>query len=122
MGNLTFACVGWGQLNPRSQVSNDFFFRAPKSVTAIKHVFERDGRDIAFVSDWLTKRSSKVGDRQTNPPTRGRGFKRSNLQKFNCPWFSREGGGVMLKFRVDRCIMKDSLTGSVAPTSDADRS
>ena len=26
VGNLTFACVGWGKLNQKNQVSNDFFF------------------------------------------------------------------------------------------------
>ena len=35
------------------------FFRAPKSLTAIKHVLgqmeEFKRKDIAFVSDWLTK-------------------------------------------------------------------
>ena len=30
VGNLTFACVGWGKLNWK--VSNDFFFRAPFDV------------------------------------------------------------------------------------------
>ena len=61
--NLTFACVGWGKLNQKFQVSNDFFFRAPKSLTALKHMFddieELKGRDVALVSDWLTKKSSK---------------------------------------------------------------
>ena len=37
---------------------------------------------------------------------RGREFERSNLQKFKCPGFARGGGGGMLKFRVDRRIMK----------------
>ena len=37
------------------------FFRAPKSLTAIKPVFGRDGRelkgrDVAIVSDWFTKK------------------------------------------------------------------
>ena len=37
---------------------------------------------------------------------RGREFERSNLQKFKCPGFARGGGGgVMLKFRVDRRII-----------------
>ena len=74
---------------------------------------EFKGRDIAFVSDWLTK---KLGtDRQIRRqgrafehyfgPRGGRGeFEQSNLQKFKCPWFARGGGGGMLKFRVDRCI------------------
>ena len=26
VGNLTFPCVGWGKLNRKRQVSNDFFF------------------------------------------------------------------------------------------------
>ena len=37
-----------------------FFFRAPKSLTAINtcldEMEEFEGRDIAFVSDWLTKK------------------------------------------------------------------
>ena len=40
-----------------------FFFPAPKLLTVIKHVFRRDkefkGRDVAFVSDWLTKKVFK---------------------------------------------------------------
>ena len=88
---------------------------------------EFKGRDVAFVSDWLTKRVFKrsllktagadddcslVGyDRQIRRSgrafeqhfgPRGREFERSNLQKFKCPGFAREGG--MLKFRVDRRI------------------
>ena len=43
------------------------FFRAPKSLTAIKHVFGRDGRverkRLAFVSDWLTKKVFIKDDR-----------------------------------------------------------
>ena len=39
------------------------FFRAPKSLTAIKHVLrqmeEFKRRDIAFVSYWLTKKGFK---------------------------------------------------------------
>ena len=35
----------------------------PKLLTAVKHVFGRDeefkGRDVAFVSDWLTKKVFK---------------------------------------------------------------
>ena len=66
VGNLTFAWVGWGKLNRKCQVSNGlFFFRALKSLTAINtcldEMEEFKERDIAFVSDWLTKnRSSKV--------------------------------------------------------------
>ena len=56
VGNLTFACVRWGKLNRKCQVSTDFFSRAPKLLTAIKHAFGRDGRDAAFVSDRLTKK------------------------------------------------------------------
>ena len=44
VGNLTFACVGWGKLNRKCQVSNNCFFRAPKPLTAKKHMFGRDGR------------------------------------------------------------------------------
>ena len=37
------------------------FFADAEVGNSYKHVFGRDGRDIAFVSDWLTKkRSSKV--------------------------------------------------------------
>ena len=39
VGNLTFACLGWGQLNRKCQ---DLFSREPKSLTAIKHVYGRD--------------------------------------------------------------------------------
>ena len=61
VGNLTFAWVGWGKLNRKCQVSNGlFFFSAPKSLTAINtcldEMEEFKGRDIAFVSDWLTKK------------------------------------------------------------------
>ena len=60
VGNLTFAWVGWGKLNRKCQASNGFFFRAPKSLTAINtcldEMEEFKGRDIAFVSDWLTKK------------------------------------------------------------------
>ena len=64
VGNLTFACVEWGKLNRKCQVSNEFFFFwAPKLLTVINHVFRRDkefkGRDVAFVSDWLTKKVFK---------------------------------------------------------------
>ena len=61
VGNLTFVCVRWGKLNRKCQVSNDYFFRSPKTPKPIKHVFGRNGRvkrkrDVAFVSDWLTKK------------------------------------------------------------------
>ena len=60
VGNLTFAWVGWGKLNRKCQVSNGFFFWAPKSLTAINtcldEMEEFKGRDIAFVSDWLTNK------------------------------------------------------------------
>ena len=58
VGNLTFAWVGWGKLNRKCQV-----FWAPKSLTAINtcldEMEEFKGRDIAFVSDWLTKKVFK---------------------------------------------------------------
>ena len=44
-------------------VPNDFFFRALKSPTSINtcldEMEEFKGRDIAFVSDWLTKKVFK---------------------------------------------------------------
>ena len=38
-----FLC-GVGKIEPVCQLLNDLFFRAPKSLTVIKHVFGRDGR------------------------------------------------------------------------------
>ena len=35
VGNLNFFWMRWGKLKRRFQVSNDFFFRVPKSLTAI---------------------------------------------------------------------------------------
>ena len=35
VGNLNFVWLGWGKLNRRCQVSNDFFLREPKSITII---------------------------------------------------------------------------------------
>ena len=72
---------------------------------------EFKGRDIAFVSDWLTKKvfkswgqTDKSNDRVGHLNTilaRGGG----NLNK---PIFKSSnaggGGGGMLKFRVDQCI------------------
>ena len=59
-GNLTFTWVGWGKLNQKCQASNDFLFRAPKSLIAINtcldEIEEFKGRDRTFVSDWLTKK------------------------------------------------------------------
>ena len=66
VGNLTGkAFPGWGiclggvgKIEP--EVSNGFFGGAPKSLTAINtcldEMEEFKGRDIAFVSDWLTKK------------------------------------------------------------------
>ena len=52
LGNLTFVWVGWGKLNRKCQVSNDFFFRASKSLIAINTCLdameEFKGRDIAL--------------------------------------------------------------------------
>ena len=35
VGNLNFVWLGWGKLNRRCPVSNDFFLREPKSITII---------------------------------------------------------------------------------------
>ena len=60
MGNLTFTWVGWGKLRQKCQASNDFLFRAPKSLIAINtcldEMEEFKGRDRTFVSDWPTKK------------------------------------------------------------------
>ena len=54
MGNLTFVLAGWGKLNRKCKLSNDFFLGggAPKSLTAITtclHEMEEfKGRDIAI--------------------------------------------------------------------------
>ena len=53
VGNLTFAWVGWGKLNWKGQVSNDFFSsEAPNSLTAINTCFNKmeefEERDIAI--------------------------------------------------------------------------
>ena len=60
-------CLGVvGKIEPEvSGFKSFFFFRAPKSLTAINMCLDEmeliDGRDMAFVSDWLTKkRSSKL--------------------------------------------------------------
>ena len=88
-----------------------------------------DCEQSTFVSDWHTKRvfkrsllktagadndCSSVGfDRQIRGQgrafehhfgPRGREFEKSSLQKFKFQGFAREGGGGMLKFRVDRRI------------------
>ena len=69
---MTFACVGWGKLNQKCQVSNNFF-RA--LLTVIKHVFGQDeefkGRDVAFVSDWLTKKVFKRSSLKTGGADHG---------------------------------------------------
>ena len=53
-----------GKIEPRCQVSNGLFFRAPKSLTAINtcldEMEEFKERDIAFVSDWLYIIQKKV--------------------------------------------------------------
>ena len=68
VGNLTLP--GWVGENWTWSVRSQtfflfFFFRAPNSLTAINTCLDEieglEGRDIAFVSDWLTKKwSSKV--------------------------------------------------------------
>lgn len=52
--NLTCARVGLGKLKRKCQVPNDVFFGAPKSLTALKHVFGRHGK-----VDWLTNQVFK---------------------------------------------------------------
>ena len=59
MGNLTCASVGWGKLNRKCQVSNHFFSGtevANSFKTLVDEIEEFKGRDIAFASDWLTKK------------------------------------------------------------------
>ena len=55
-----------GGMKPEVSGFRGYFFREPKSLTARRHVFGRDGdfkgRDIAFVSDWLTKKVLKRKD------------------------------------------------------------
>ena len=53
MGNLTFVLAGWGKLNQKCKVSNNFFFfLALKSLTAVitslDEMEEFKGRDIAI--------------------------------------------------------------------------
>ena len=50
---LTFAWVWWWKLNRKCQVSNDYLFSDAEVANSFKQVCGRDGRDIAFVSDWL---------------------------------------------------------------------
>ena len=51
--------MGWGKLNRKCQLSNDFFVRASKSLTALNtcldEMEEFKGRDTAIVSNWLTQ-------------------------------------------------------------------
>ena len=67
VGNLTLP--GWGGENWTGSVRFQIFvfFRAPKSLTAINtcldEMEEFEGRDIAFVSDWLTKKGLPKWDR-----------------------------------------------------------
>ena len=61
MGNLAFALVGWGKLNRKCQVSNDFLSVSENSFKRVLDEMEEfKGRDD--VRNWLTKkkRSSKV--------------------------------------------------------------
>ena len=62
VGNLTLP--GWGGENWTGSVRFPIFFSGAEVANSYKHVFGRDGRvwrkrwgrDIAFVSDWLTKK------------------------------------------------------------------
>ena len=51
VGNLTFVLAGWGKLDRKCKVSNDFFFGV-EVANSYKHVIGRDeefkGRDIAI--------------------------------------------------------------------------
>ena len=52
-----------GKIEPEVLGFNFFFFRAPKSLTALNtcldEMEEFKGRDMAFLSDWLTKKVFK---------------------------------------------------------------
>ena len=52
VGEFELVMVGWGKLNRKCLVSNNFFFRAPKSLTVINTCLddleEFKGRDIAI--------------------------------------------------------------------------
>ena len=48
VGNLTFACLGWGKLNRKCEVSNDFFSSAELKNTCLDEMEEFKGRDVAF--------------------------------------------------------------------------
>ena len=60
VGNLTFALVEWGKLKLSFRFQMIFFFRAPKSLTALNTCLDKmeefKGKDIAYLSDWLTKK------------------------------------------------------------------
>ena len=56
---MTFVCVGWEKLNRKCQVSNAFFLGAEVPNTCLDEMEEFIGRDVAFVSDWLTKKVFK---------------------------------------------------------------
>ena len=56
--------MGWRKLNRKCQVSDffSFFFSGAEVANSYKHVDEMEGlegRDIAFVSEWLTKKVFK---------------------------------------------------------------
>ena len=70
--------MGWGKLNRKSRVSNDFFFGLQK-------------RSSKVVADRQIRRQGRAFEHYFG--SREREFKRSIHQKLKCPWFAREGGG-----------------------------
>ena len=60
-GHLTISVPGWGKLNRKCQVSNTFFSGAEVAniYKTLDEMEELKGRDVAFVSDWLTKKVLK---------------------------------------------------------------
>ena len=57
-----------GKIEPEVLGFKCFFFRAPKSLTALNTCWEEmeefKGRDMAFVSDWLTKKVFNLSSRE----------------------------------------------------------
>ena len=51
VGNLTFVLAGWGRLNPKWKVSNDFFFGAG-AANSYNHVYRRRLLTDKF-DDWV---------------------------------------------------------------------
>ena len=65
VGNMTFAMVEWEKLETEVSCFKRFFFLGGGELTAITTCWDKmeefKERDMAFVSDWLTKkRSSKA--------------------------------------------------------------